>query len=64
MSCARHCDNPDCDGWQRVDSSLPLDWFDVTDHAGGRLLHFCLPDCVLRYFAAYEPTTVISGSAE
>ena len=46
---ALHCDNPDCDSWQRepYGDFLVLTGHDSRDH------HFCGVDCVMMWAAAY-----------
>lgn len=58
MSLARHCDGPDCDTWQRLDSDLPSHWVTVTED--GRERHYCDPWCCVRDLSRYaEPPTII-----
>ena len=53
---ALHCDNPDCDAWQRepFESFLALRGQDSRDH------HFCCTDCILKWAAQFDPKESIA----
>ena len=70
MSMAVHCDRDGCDTWQRTESDLPVDWFNVTTN---RLHHrwgadntaqwsFCTLDCLMHWAAARSTPTETYGA--
>jgi hypothetical protein len=59
------CDGPECEGHVRTAATRPAAGFvTVTESGGGRSLHFCTWDCVLRFSAAKPPTEVVPLSLD
>lgn len=51
-----HCDAKECDTWQREKPDIPVEMFTVIgNHAHPGTLHFCSTDCILRFYAQFEP---------
>lgn len=61
MAQAFVCDGPNCTGLQRA--SDHMDWFFVLDKKHAKTRHFCTTECMLQFFAGWEPvvTTEMPG---
>lgn len=67
MTWAKHCDGPDCGTWETPDGvefegrtkTSPDTWWTAASGEDDIERHFCCGDCALKYFAKFEPTTVI-----
>ena len=60
-----HCDWRDCEGHVRTVSTRPSAGFlTVSEADGGRALHFCTWDCLLRFAGEKSPVEVVAFDAD